>query len=563
MKMDISVKYRLNGEKKEFAGLENDDFRLQAIQQGERLTVTIHPRKTLMLHSVTITEPYEYKSGCQIFLNGYQSWTETREFDLSEAVHNMNRLPSALKERFHFEAYGDPWFYKYERQAFHGYTYSYIKKPDGTASLIGSLNEENAFLIIHYGKRDNIVQLRSDCENKVLHEGEEFPVIDVVHYEGTVREVLERYFSYYGTCTAPEIRGYTSWYLHYQDINEDKIRTALSGIDSDQFDLFQIDDGYEAFVGDWMEIDPVKFPNGLAPVVEEIHAKGLKAGIWLAPFVCETESRLYREHPDWILKKDGKEVFAGSNWSGDVALDIRRRDVQEYIRRCLEYYIELGFDFFKLDFLYAAALVSGKEVPGADLGALSGSEGIQQPPAVAHTRAEIMRSAMKGLREVLKDKLILGCGVPLSSAFNLVDYCRIGPDVSLKFDDVFYMRPMHRERISTKTTLLNTIFRSVMDGHVFRNDPDVFLLRDDNISLSKDQRRALITINHLCGAVYMTSDNVGEYDDEKRQILDEARVLSKAQITDVRKEGNAVAVDYELDGAGNSLRYDIKRGVLI
>lgn len=552
--MNITVKYLLEGEPKEFSGLENEDFALEVTTEGERTRVQIRSKRFIELTEAWIEESYEFESGSKVFLNGYQSWTETREFDLSESIHNMNRLPRAIKDRFHFEEYGDAWFYEYEKNCFHGFTYSYVKKRDGQAALIGSLNEANAYMIIHYDKLNNTVKVKSDCKYKRLNGT--FVLFDFVYYTGTVRDVITRYFANFGTCEAPPVRGYTSWYLHYQDINEEKILRALDGIDSDSFDLFQIDDGFETFVGDWLDIDSSKFPNGLKPVIDRIHEKGLKAGIWLAPFVCETKSRLYREHPDWLFRRDGKVVFAGSNWSGDVVLDIRQMEVQEYIRKCLEFYMDLGIDFFKLDFLYGAALCAKRG--GTDL--------ILDPVGSrvhVETRAEIMRMAMQGIREILKDKLILGCGVPLSSAFNLVDYCRIGPDVSLKFDDVFYMRPMHRERISTKTTLLNTIFRSIMDGHVFRNDPDVFLLRDDHIDLSKEQRRALIMINHLCGAVYMTSDNVGEYDDEKKQILKEARALADAQITDVLKDGNTVTVEYELNGTKAVLRYDMKRGVLV
>ena len=552
--MEISVKYIVGGVIKEEYGCETEDYTLLCDSQNGRTTICLKSKNPIELIGAKIEENYEFESGSRLFLNGYQSWTETREYGLSETVHNINRLPKVIKDRFHFEAYGDAWFYRYGKDRFHGFTYAYAKKKDGRTELIGSLNEANAYLIIHYDKLENKVMLKSDCMYKQV-DGE-FTLFDFVRYEGEAKDVLKRYFDHFGPCNVPKVRGYTSWYLHYQDINEEKMLKALEGIDSENFDLFQIDDGYETFVGDWMEIDEKKFPNGLKGIVDKIHAKGLKAGIWLAPFVCETKSRIYKEHPDWLYRKDGKVVFAGSNWSGDVALDLRNPEVQDYIKKCLEFYIDMGFDFFKLDFLYAAALCAGRG--GTDI-SLEDSEHRKH----AATRAEIMHQAMVCLREILKDKLILGCGVPLSSAFNLVDYCRIGPDVSLIFDDVFYMRAMHRERISTKTTLLNTIFRSVMDGHVFRNDPDVFLLRDENIKLSKEQRRALTMINHLCGSVFMTSDNVADYDESKKAVLKEAQKLTRANINNIFTDGRIVHVEYTLDGEPGELKYDSKNGVLI
>lgn len=536
----IALRYMVDGTEKRAHGPENEDLKLTLSQSEERTTITLTAKRPITLVTSSFELPYEFFAGDKLYVNGYQSWTDTREYELSDYIHDLKKVPAFIRKRFHFDNYGDAWFMDYQKDNFHSFTYAYRKKKNGESDLIGSLNEANAFLIIHYKKEEDILSIRSDCTYKYVEK--EFCLYDFVCYQGSPKEVLAKYFANYGTCTAPPVRGYTSWYLHYQKIDEEKILTALAGIDKEHFDLFQIDDGYETFVGDWLDVDPVKFPHGLQPVVSRIHAKGLKAGIWLAPFVCETKSRLYREHPEWLYREKGKEVFAGSNWSGDVVLDIRLPEVQDYIKKCLTYYVESGFDFFKLDFLYAAALIH--EGSGC-------------------TRAEIMRRSMEGLREILGDKLILGCGVPLSSAFNLVDYCRIGPDVSLIFDDSFYMRKMHRERISTKNTLQNTIFRAHMDGSVFRCDPDVFLLRDNDIHLSKEQRRSLVMLNHLCGSVYMTSDNVATYDEEKRAVLKEARKLSEAEIVDIDKQGDQISIRYELDGKTETLIYNTKKGILL
>ena len=101
-----------------------------------------------------------------------------------------------------------------------------------------------------------------------------------------------------------------------------------------------------------------------------------------------------------------------------------------------------------------------------------------------------------------------------------------------------------------------------MDGSVFRCDPDVFLLRDDHISLTKEQRRALVMLNHLCGSVYMTSDRVGEYDDEKKAVLREAQALSNATITSIKKQKNYIIIQYTLDDRQKTLVYNRRLGVI-
>ena len=124
------------------------------------------------------------------------------------------------------------------------------------------------------------------------------------------------------------------------------------------------------------------------------------------------------------------------------------------------------------------------------------------------------------------------------------------------------MRLAHRERISTKITLLNTIYRYPMDKYVFRNDPDVYLLRDDNINLSNKQKEALLKINFLCGALYFTSDNVINYNLEKRNLLFEASKLQDAILTNIITKKEVIILEYMLNGENEQLIYNFKKGVI-
>lgn len=531
----LLLKYRIGEEVKESSSKENNDYLIEEVNEGTRKTLLIHPKKVMSLQAVILEEDRHYDKDETIFENGYQSWTDSRELYLGEKLHSLNHLPKKLVENYHFKQYGDSWFYPYHKHMIHSFTYSYIRKDDKVV-FIGSLNENNAYLIIKHHPKKHKLYLESDVQGLTIDKT--FTLFDYVTYEGKLDDCTRNYFSHFAKKQKKKISGYTSWYNHYQNISEEIILKDLAGINADRYDLFQIDDGYQTYVGDWLDINKNKFPNGLEPIVKKIHDKGLLAGIWMAPFVCEVDSKIFKEHPSWIYKENGKEVYAGCNWSNDVILDLENEEVISYIEKCLKYYIDLGFDFFKLDFLYAGAI---------------GGKG---------TRAMKMRLVMERLRNILGDKLILGCGVPLSSAFGVVDYCRIGPDVSLKFDDSWFMRFMHRERISTKITLVNTIYRSFMDGFVFRNDPDVYLLRDDNIKLNKKQKEALIKINHLCGSVYFTSDNVSEYDESKMKVLEEAENLKEGKVIDVYRKKNKLFIIYLLNGKECLFIYNTKKGVL-
>ena len=166
------------------------------------------------------------------------------------------------------------------------------------------------------------------------------------------------------------------------------------------------------------------------------------------------------------------------------------------------------------------------------------------------------------IRDVLKDKLVLGCGATLFNAAQKFDYLRVGADVSLSFNDNFLMRQLHRERPSTKYTLQNTIYRSFMDDHFFGNDPDVFLLRDENIALNKKQKESLITINALFGSVLMCSDDLATYDDEKKALLEKALdIFKNATDKSFKKLSRKnVHISYKLHGVEHSFKYNVLKG---
>ena len=520
------------------------DFSLSIQEDAGRRTVLLTAKRDLTLLSHEEEAPPHFSGkrvGAHnlIFLNGYQSWTDSRERYFLRFEKNLLHLPKGIVDTYAFDRYGDYHFYPYDVRRVHGYDIFY-RKGVRNAFLL-NLNYKKAYLIVEVDRRTGKVLLKSDVQGACVRAGETFPVADYVTHN-SYQEGMADFNHRFPARPIEKIFGYTSWYNYYQDISEEILLRDLEGLD-ERFNLFQIDDGYETFVGDWLDVDEKKFPHGLSFIPEKAHARGFKAGIWLAPFVAEEKSRLFRDHPEFFKKDEkGEFVKCGSNWSGFYALDLEKAEVLDYIRKCLRHYADMGFDLFKLDFLYAANL----------------------PAYEGKTRSEAAERAYDFLREVLPDRLILGCGATLFNAIGKFDYMRIGPDVSLSFDDAFYMKFFHRERPSTKITIQNTIYRHFADGRFFGNDPDVFLLRDENMSLSAATRKALLTINALFGSVLMTSDNVGTYGAEQKEALDEAFALFReGKVVSFVKKGRYIKVRYELGGKEQSFKYDTARGVIV
>ena len=70
---------------------------------------------------------------------------------------------------------------------------------------------------------------------------------------------------------------------------------------------FVLDDGWfgqrdddTSSLGDW-EVDPRKYPDGLGPLIEHVHAQGMTFGIWFEPEMINPDSKTCRAHPHWAL----------------------------------------------------------------------------------------------------------------------------------------------------------------------------------------------------------------------------------------------------------------------
>ena len=272
-------------------------------------------------------------------------------------------------------------------------------------------------------------------------------------------------------------------------------------------------------------------------MVDEIHASGFEAGLWLAPFIAETESEVFQKHPDWFYRPNGEMFCCGCNWSGFYSLDIDNPEVEQYLRDVFHrVFDEWGFDLVKLDFLYGAA-----------------------PYGDSHeTRAARMIRAMKFLREVCGDHPILGCGVPVMPAFGLVEYCRVSCDVTLDWNDKLHMRIIHRERPSTKQAIANTISRRQLNGRAYLSDPDVFFLRTENCSLNDKQKDMLATLAALLGGVFLTSDDPSSYTDEMKEKYRYYRSLTEAEIQKISVSDSRITVRYILHGDHEAVHFDLR-----
>lgn len=302
-------------------------------------------------------------------------------------------------------------------------------------------------------------------------------------YAGTVAEIAGATPPAWNVPT-----GFCTWYYYGSKISRDKVMQNVAVLDRERDNLpvkyVQIDDGWFDFRGDWNNISP-EFPD-MAAIAREIREHGYVPGIWLAPFSCSPESKLFREHPDYFVKRPD-----GTPWR-DLSLDYTNPAVREYMggvfRRVTE---EWGYRYVKIDIM-----------------APSLAPGIHHDPDA--TALANYRAGLRVFREnVTPDTFILGCTAPLGASAGMVDGMRVSCDVFERweslldvFNEVLKRWYMNRRYFIIDADCLIIRKRENEDGECWR-----LCTRTD------DEIRTYVTAMAASGGVLMLSDklpNLGE-----------------------------------------------------
>lgn len=133
---------------------------------------------------------------------------------------------------------------------------------------------------------------------------------------------------------------YNSWEATEMAISEANETALAEKAASMGVERFAVDDGWfgtrdddHRGLGDWW-VNPTKFPHGLKPLIDRVHALGMDFGLWVEPEGVNPNSDLYRTHPDWVLNFPGRPRSEARN---QLVLNLARNDVRDYMLRMLDH----------------------------------------------------------------------------------------------------------------------------------------------------------------------------------------------------------------------------------
>jgi alpha-galactosidase len=317
--------------------------------------------------------------------------------------------------------------------------------------------------------------------------------------------------------TAPYQVGWCSWYHYFHGVTEADVRANLTRASDWPFDVFQVDDGFQSEIGDWLTTSEA-FPTPLEGLAADIADTGCTPGIWLAPFLAAPASGVATRHPERLAVHAGSGSalvgMVNEGWGGAVhVLDTTRPDVLEHLEGVARSLVGAGFPYLKLDFTYAPSL-----------------RGVYADPS--RTPAQRVRAGFDAIRRGAGDAaFLLGCGAPLGPAAGVVDGMRIGADVA----PWWHPQPdQHRPpghtggEPATVNAWRNTLSRSFLHRRLWLNDPDCLMLRTEATRLEPAQVRAWALAVGVSGGMALVSDDLARLDGEARRLLDEVVALGRA-----------------------------------
>ena len=303
--------------------------------------------------------------------------------------------------------------------------------------------------------------------------------------------------------------GWESWYNHYADINQNLINEDLKKlIETDNIisrgnyssKIFQIDDGWEKALGDW-QIREDRFPDGFNKITAKIENPNYIPGLWIAPFIIDSRSETATAHPEWLLQNEkGELVPAGYNplWGKDgtfYCLDLSRDEVIEHLDKVIDTAInKWGFRYLKLDFLYA--------------GMLYGDYHQKTASYKIYSRA-IKTLTSRTVTDNGKPVAYLGCGVPFELSFTRFPLSRIGCDTLEKWKNPLLRFINWNGRNEAYLNVKDTLGHAMWDNIIFKNDPDVVFIREENCTLNENQKYLIAGVGELFGSQFMYSDDPG------------------------------------------------------
>lgn len=487
---------------------------------------------------VSIRIPVDTDINDMVFMNGFQSATESRERGIVAKMSTASTVSEYVHQKQSKKTGGDYDFVPYKNKpgVTHGFSYCYFRRGN-TIRLFASLDETTGYTVFKYDAWSGVLKVSKDVTG--VQKFDNYHAMSLFFAEGSEEEVFNAWFSRLEkseNAPAEKLVGYSTSKLDC--INEDVVCEKIEHMSAFPVhaNVFLVEGEY-CVEGDWLRYNRRNFPIGMREISDLIKEKDMHSGIALSPFTADEKSKVFMEHGDWMLRmKDGRFCKTKDD---KYILDSTNPKVREYVREVLHTILFMwGFDLVKLNNLYAAGVL----------------------PPDGKSRGEVMCDAMRFIRECCGGKLIYAADVPLMPAFGIADYCSISCDaVSDKIPNILYSKKFYRESASVKNASTDIVFRRMLNGRAFLNAPCELSLYDKDFfldgNLNYAEQNVLTTLAGLFSSALIITDDVTKYNQKQKRRLKKMCSLSSATEVVVRRVPSGHVVGYRHAGKSYIIKF--------
>ncbi|EOV0101800.1 TPA: alpha-galactosidase [Vibrio vulnificus] len=429
--------------------------------------------------------PFNFEAQAQLLGDGFQMLAQTT--GTRDQVIDIGRCPDNNPQYRLYSQHATKRYYNYlvieESQGYTLFGFTSCRRFAGYFELEQAGNHWHVVAYL-------------DGEQTEIQDWETNTLESVVLLEGASLSELYAEFAQYITVHHP-IRagveqnspvGWCSWYAYYADVSQQNILANVEQMQGslEALEWVLLDDGYQAFMGDWLTPSD-KFSGGVKQLIAQIRASGKKPAIWLAPFIAQPESEIFRKHPEWFVKhQDGSLLkaeditYGGWRCTPWYILDTSHPEVQEHLTHVVKTMREeWGVELFKLDANYWGTLKGQRYQKGI-------------------TGVEAYRLGMDAIAQGAGEAWLLGCNAPMWPSLGLVDAMRVSDDVE---------RHAHRfEQIAKET-----FYRSWQHRKLWQIDPDCATFTSlPNQGAQRQEYEFHRNVLLACGGLLLSGDPLPE-----------------------------------------------------